>query len=198
MAVNLQRFIWGENETLEEAMAKQGSPMQLYMRSARSLDKWRNVLRGRSNVRAKLRLVSLRLAKRAGIALANLAHDVAKVEFGMTGRVQALAVQLERKGVEVRLVYGTFNRGLEELHTYFGRSGSRLRRYDHIRVEALPKLDHSLLAHTARERVFEQAEQYFAGFDDGAPPPRREAPGGRPHDDPAGFALAARAGVERG
>jgi pimeloyl-ACP methyl ester carboxylesterase len=195
MAVNLQRFIWAENETLEQAMAKQGQSMQLYMRSARSLDKWLNVFRGRSHVRDKLRMVSTRLAKRAGITLANFAHDVAKVEFGTTGRAQSLAAQLDRKGVEVRLVYGTFNRGVEELHTYFGRGGGRLRRYRHIQVKALDKIDHSLLARPARERIFEQAEKYFADFD-GATVQHREVPEIRPLSETSSLAMAARAGAE--
>jgi pimeloyl-ACP methyl ester carboxylesterase len=195
MAVNLQRFIWAENETLEQAMSKQGQSMQLYMRSARSFEKWLNVLRGRSHIRAKVRMVAGRLAKRAGIALANFAHDVAKVQFGTTGRAQSLAAQLDRKGVEVRLVYGSFNRGLEELHTYFGHGGSRLRRYSHIRVEAIDKLDHSLVARTARERVFEQAEKYFSDFDGTAP--SRESHEAWALNEQANFAMSARAGAEQ-
>lgn len=165
VAVNLQRFIWAHNETLEEAMRKQGHSMKLYMRSARRLDKWLNVLRGRSHVRAKLKTVGLRVARRAAIGGANLAHDIARVEFGTSGRAQALVSHLDKKGVEVRLVYGTFNRGLEEMSTYFGHGGRRLERYDHLRVARLDKLDHSLLDRAAREKVFAYAEQFFAEFD---------------------------------
>ncbi|CAB3778417.1 alpha/beta hydrolase family protein [Pararobbsia alpina] len=196
MAVNLQRFIWADNQTLEQMLGKQGQSMQLYMRSARSIEKWLNVLRGRSHVRAKLRIVGGRLAKRAGIAVANLAHDVVKVQFGTTGRAQSLAAQLDRKGVEVRLIYGRFNRGLEELHTFFGRGGSRLRRYSHIRVEALDKIDHSLVARTARERVFEQAEKYFADFDGAAPSSGAQETGTL--NEQLNFTLSARARAEHG
>ncbi|CAM2138356.1 Alpha/beta hydrolase [Pararobbsia alpina] len=168
VAVNTQRFIWADNETLEQAMKKQGQSMQLYMRSARRLDKWLNVLRGRSHVRAKLKTISRRLARRGAIAAANLAHDISRVEFGTTGRAQALVSHLNRKGVEVRLVYGTFNRGLEELSTYFGQGGRRLNRYGHIQVARIDKLDHSLVAHTARDKVFAYAEQFFSEFDGAA------------------------------
>ena len=165
VAVNLQRFVWGENETLEEAMQKQGQSMQLYMRSARSLSKWMNVLHGRSHIRAKLRVVARRLARRGAIAAANATHDLTRVAIGTTGRAQALAAQLNRKGVEVRLVYGTFNRGLEELNTYFGHGGRRLKRYEHIQVARIDKIDHSLVAHSAREKVFAYAEQFMTEFD---------------------------------
>ncbi|RKP45326.1 serine aminopeptidase domain-containing protein [Pararobbsia silviterrae] len=165
LAVNVQRFIWGADETLEQAMSKQGQSMQLYMRSARKLNKWVNVLRGRSHVRAKLKTIAHRFARRGAIATANLAHDLTRLEFGRSGRAQALVSHLNRKGVEVRLVYGSFNRGLEELSTYFGQGGRRLERYDHIEVARIDKLDHSLVSRTGREKVFAYAEQFFAEFD---------------------------------
>lgn len=168
LAVNLLRFIWGADETLDQAIAQQGPSTRLYMQSARSLGKWMNVLRGRSHVRSKLKKVARRFGRRMAIATANLAHDVTKVEFGTTGQAQALAAKLNEKGVEVRLVYGELNRGLDELSTYFGQGGRRLRRYDHIQVAPIAQLDHSLFSHAARDKVFAYAEQFFADFD-GAP-----------------------------
>lgn len=155
VSVNLQKFIWDGEERAP------GTPVfaqsRLYWRSAFSLRKWLEALRGKASPMRALRAVSQRALRsvkaRAGDALS-------RVDGGArdTNPIRALVRDLAAKAVQVRLVYGEFDVGLEELKIHFGSLGSALRRYPTIRVQLLPKLDHALFTSAAREAVMQDTE----------------------------------------
>ncbi|HEY1998029.1 alpha/beta hydrolase [Paraburkholderia sp.] len=158
VSVNLQKFIWDGEERAP------GTPVfaqsRLYWRSAFSLRKWLEALRGKANPMRAARAVSQRglrfLKARVGDALS-------RVDGGArdTNPIRALMRDLAAKAVQVRLVYGEFDVGLEELKIHFGSLGSALRRHPTIRVQLLPKLDHALFTSAAREAVMRDTETWL-------------------------------------
>jgi pimeloyl-ACP methyl ester carboxylesterase len=158
VGVNLQKFVWdGEARSPGTPVFAQS---RLYWRSAFSLTKWLEALQGRSNPWRAARAVSQRawrsIRARAGDAL---------VRLGSAERdanpIRTLVRALHAKRVQVRLVYGEFDVGLEELKIHFGALGRALQRYPSLRVVLLPKLDHALFTAVARETVMRDTEVWL-------------------------------------
>jgi len=161
VSVNLQKFIWdGEDRAPGTPVFAQS---RLYWRSAFSARKWIEALQGRANPLRALRAVTQRgwrfARARASDLLLRLAPRGAAARD--TNPMRALMHGLDAKGVQVRLVYGEFDVGLEELKIHFGTLGSALRRLPSIRVLLLPKLDHALFTGVAREAVMRDTEAWL-------------------------------------
>ncbi|WP_118178989.1 serine aminopeptidase domain-containing protein [Paraburkholderia phosphatilytica] len=158
VGVNLQKFVW------DGAERQPGAPVfaqsRLYWRSAFSLRKWGEALRGEADALRAARAVTTRswqsMHRRTRSALARV--GLAKLDGNP---VQALMHELHEKGVQVRLLYGAFDVGLEELKIHFGPEGRALRRYPGMEVRLLPKLDHALFTRTARENVMRDTEAWL-------------------------------------
>ncbi|MGF6758811.1 alpha/beta fold hydrolase [Paraburkholderia sp. GAS42] len=156
VGVNLQKFIWdGEDRAPGTPVFAQS---RLYWRSAFSLKKWLEALRGKANPVRAARAVSQRAWR---LVRARTGDALARVGGEDKDPIRTLARDLAEKGVQVRLVYGEFDVGLEELKIHFGTHGSGLKRYPSIRVVLLPKLDHALFTGAAREAVMRDTETWL-------------------------------------
>ncbi|SEA82619.1 Serine aminopeptidase, S33 [Paraburkholderia sartisoli] len=156
VGVNLQKFIWdGEDRAPGTPVFAQS---RLYWRSAFSLKKWLAALHGKANPMRAARAISQRAWR---LVRARTGDVVARVGGEDKDPIRTLARDLAAKGVQVRLVYGEFDVGLEELKIHFGTHGSGLGRYPSIRVVLLPKLDHALFTGAAREAVMRDTETWL-------------------------------------
>ncbi|MCG5075699.1 alpha/beta hydrolase [Paraburkholderia tagetis] len=177
--VNLQKFTWdgaarspGEQRVVSS---------KTYVRAAFSAEKWKRALRGRTDSNP-LRIASV-LAKRSlRHAVFALAHAIER----KTGRAlvaneaRTLLRSIDAKKVQLRLVYGEFDSGLEEARLQLGASFAALRAVANVRALTLPGLDHALFTREARNAVMDDFEgwlragliyesaQAAAGVSDGA------------------------------
>jgi pimeloyl-ACP methyl ester carboxylesterase len=158
VGVNLQKFIWlGEART--EVTSTLASNRVLY-RSALSLEKWKRVLRGDSSLVFVLRGVSQRLARRAVRGVADALDQATGWSFA-PNEARRLLQRALAKHAKVRLVYGDYDRGLDELTIQFGPRRRGLRSLPNVCVETLPKLDHALFTRAARDAAMHDAYQWI-------------------------------------
>ncbi|CAB3810212.1 hypothetical protein LMG28688_07180 [Paraburkholderia caffeinitolerans] len=172
MSINLPFFFWNGPQTKPNARRIESS--RVYWRSVRSPRKWLRLLTWRSNGSA----IALELARRWFVRLTSLASSPIDGISGInpsTDAIGRLLMDLERKGVQTSLVYGSIDVGLDELESRFGRNGSALHRLTNVNVKVHDKVDHSLFSRSARETVMAIFEDYLRGRTLGAA--RAEAPG---------------------
>jgi pimeloyl-ACP methyl ester carboxylesterase len=155
-SVNLQKFIWDEAARVVPGVAS----TRVLQRSARSLEKWKRVLRGESS----LRPAALELARRMRRRLLRSTVDLICKTTGLSiapSAVQRFMQRLNAKGVHVELLYGDFDLGLDELKIHFGTNLGGLRRLSHIRVVTIPHLDHVLFTAQSRESAMAEAQKWL-------------------------------------
>ena len=165
MSINLPFFFWSGPQTKPGAQRVESS--QVYWRSVRNPRKWVRLLTGQANGRA----IALELARRWSVRLASLASNTLDGMFGLstsTGAIRGLLKDLERKGVQTSLVYGSLDVGLDELEIRFGRNGNGLRKLSNVTVDVVENVDHSLFSRGAREIVMAQFEEFLRGRTFGA------------------------------
>ncbi|MPW18343.1 alpha/beta fold hydrolase [Paraburkholderia sp. CNPSo 3157] len=156
--VNLQKFIWDGIE-LTEATAGL-APSAVLRRSALSVEKWKRVLHGESSLMRVLRGLSTRFARSAGLRAAEWVRSCTGISLSKDD-VHDLMRKLHDKGANVRLAYGEFDLGIEELKIQFGSRLRALRRYPGVRTMTLPRLDHALFTREAREAAITGANQWL-------------------------------------
>jgi pimeloyl-ACP methyl ester carboxylesterase len=156
--VNLQKFIWDE-AARSPATAGLASTRVL-RRSALSLEKWKRVLRGESSLLRVVHGLAYRLGRALLLRAAELIDRTTGLAIAPT-EVQRLLQRLHAKGVHVRLVYGEYDLGLDELRIQFGAHLRGLRRYSRTRTVTLPKLDHALFTCQSREVAVTDAQSWF-------------------------------------
>jgi hypothetical protein len=111
-----------------------------------------------------LRPAALELARRTRRRLWRSAVDLIEKTPGLAiapTAVQQLMQQLYVKGVQVQLVYGDFDLGLDELKIQFGTRLGGLRRFSQLRVVTLPHLDHVLFTAPSRESAMAEAQTWL-------------------------------------
>jgi hypothetical protein len=122
--------------------------------------KWLRLLSGQANARAitveLARRLSARVAARAGAVLEKLLG-----ERTPGSAIRRLVLELERKGVQTALLYGTLDEGLDELDIHFGPDGNQLRKLKNISVKKIGKVDHALFSRCAREAMMAQLEAFL-------------------------------------
>lgn len=156
--VNLQKFIW-----LGEARVKATSTLasnRVLRRSVLSLAKWKRVLRGESSLAFVVRGVSQRLVRRAVRGVADALDQATGWSFA-PNEARRLLQRTSAKQAKVRLVYGDYDGGLDELIIQFGPRRRGLRSLPNVGIETLPKLDHALFTRAARDAAMHDAYQWF-------------------------------------
>ncbi|WP_322042746.1 alpha/beta fold hydrolase [Paraburkholderia sp. J67] len=156
--VNLQKFIWdgaGRNPG-EHGFASS----KVYMRAAATPEKWRRALRGQSHPLRVARVLGQRIARRAWLNATGWIEQTTGLPV-KTNDVRALIRTVHEKGVNLRLVYGDFDVGLDEARVQFGSRLGALRRYGSVQVATLPKLDHALFTRKARETTMADAQSWL-------------------------------------
>ncbi|HTH62535.1 MAG TPA: alpha/beta fold hydrolase [Paraburkholderia sp.] len=157
--VNLPQFVWqGERRANRDGG---GLPSNRTLRrSAFSAEKWKLILSNRAMLARTARGVSRRASRRLQRRVADLMDATVGWSFAPNS-ARRLIERLHDKGAELRLVYGDFDIGIDDLKLQFGATLRGLRRFPRVRVDVLPILDHALLTRAARESVMSDAEQWL-------------------------------------
>ncbi len=156
--VNLQKFIWDGADRTPGTTGLASN--RVLRRSALSVEKWKRVLRGETSL---LRVVN-GLTQRLTRSLTRRASDLVAASTGWSfapDEARRLVQRIQAKGAEVRLVYGEFDLGLDELKVQFGAKLGGLRAFTRVRAATLPKLDHALFTQAAREAAMADARQWY-------------------------------------
>ncbi|TDN69288.1 alpha-beta hydrolase superfamily lysophospholipase [Paraburkholderia sp. BL10I2N1] len=158
MSVNLPFFFWGGPQTKPGAHHVESS--RVYWDSIRIPHKWLRLLTGQANGRA----IAVELARRWYVRLTSLVSSPFEGRFGLntsTGAIRQLIMDLENKGVQTSLVYGSLDAGLDELAIRFGPNGSELGKLTNVTAKILARVDHALFSHTARDVVMAHFEEFL-------------------------------------
>jgi len=156
--INLPFFKWGGARV--RPGAQYVAPSEVYRRAMRNPRKWLRLLSGQANTRAitaeLARRWSARVAARVGAVLETLVG-----ERTPGSAIRRLVLDLERKGVQTALLYGTLDEGLDELDIHFGPDGNRLRKLKNLSVQKISKVDHALFSRCAREAMMAQLDSFL-------------------------------------
>ncbi len=158
--VNLQKFTWdgAARSPGEQRMVSS----KTYLHAVFSADKWKRALRGQTDSNP-LRIAAV-LAKR--VARRALRVGTQAVARGMGRPVAAneacvLLHAIDAKKVQLRLVYGEYDSGLEEARLQLGASFAALKAMPNVRALTLPGLDHALFTREARNAVMADFEAWL-------------------------------------
>jgi pimeloyl-ACP methyl ester carboxylesterase len=161
--VNLQKFRW--NNICDEHGKPKGSvagSTRDYMRSLTKPHKWLRFMKGETGGIDVARELMVRIVSRAALSLADRVGRWCGVELGARDE-RRLFAGLDERGVEIHLVYGALDVGVEELERYFGARGSRMRCFEHIHVAFCKHTDHAILSSVAQENVMSYLEKVCRG-----------------------------------
>ena len=142
--VNIQRFVWREGETVEQAIASSYAVASSYVSKLWDLKAWSKVLSGERSLVPLITEFARRLLARAR----------SFVPSAETRAARALMARLDQRKVPVDLVYSDDDAGLEELARHFGARGRNLGRMRQVRFGTIPDTDHDLTPDAAREALF--------------------------------------------
>ena len=142
--VNIQRFVWREGETVEQAIASSYAVASSYVSKLWDLKAWGKILSGERSLTPLVFEFARRLMARAR----------GFVPSAETRAARALMAKLDQRKVPVELVYSDDDAGLEELARHFGARGRRLARMPQVRFDTIPDTDHDLTPEAAREALF--------------------------------------------
>lgn len=156
--VNTQRFMWESEERARSDGALSSTP--ILRRSALSPEKWKRALTGKTSLAHVVHGLSKRMGRRFVRRLSDLLDAMLGWSFA-PNHSRLLLERLHEKGAEVRLLYGEFDQGVDELKLQFGSKLQGLRKFSRVRVTILPMLDHALFTRAAREAAMSDAEQWL-------------------------------------
>lgn len=142
--VNIQRFVWREGETVEQAIASSYAVASSYVSKLWDLKAWSKVLSGERSLVPLITEFARRLLARAR----------GFVPSAETRAARTLMARLDQRKVPVDLVYSDDDAGLEELARHFGARGRHLSRMRQVRFGTIPDTDHDLTPDAAREALF--------------------------------------------
>lgn len=169
--VNLQKFIW---DGAARTPGTDGlASTRVLRRSALRLDKWMRVLRGETSLVNVVRGLSQRALRTLGLRAADQINRLTGAVL-VANDVHRLLHTLQAKNADVRLVYGEYDLGLDELKIQFGLQLKGLRRFSCVRASTLASLDHALFTREARDAAMAEALQWLSG---------RFMPAARPEPD---------------
>jgi hypothetical protein len=182
MLINLQVFVWGENDTLETVIrARRRSGRELLSdawRAVRQPAVWARLIRGEKRDREVARAL---LARALGFARDKL--------LGWGGRLLGARVPvspiegwfraIDARGVRTLMVYSAGDDGLIERDLHLGEGGRALDALPTVRTLILPSADHVLSSRDAQDRVAAMLSTLLAELR--AP---RARPAAEPSDQP--------------
>ncbi len=157
--VNLQRFVWREGDPSDIVRRTDLRPTRFYLRNILCLDAWLRLLRADFDVANLIRVVALRLVRRALAGVDPLLNLLPGVTTRV-GRVRRAVRQLGNRGVPILYVLGCNDPGVEELAAYFGRDGWRLRQQPNVTMQVLEGADHTLGTHALRKTLIESIRDW--------------------------------------
>ncbi|MGF6292930.1 serine aminopeptidase domain-containing protein [Paraburkholderia youngii] len=156
--VNLQQFVWQDEVRVRNSGAIASN--RTLRRAALSTDKWKRVWSDKASLAGMVRGLVARATRRFERRVADLMDATIGWSFS-PNKARRLLELLHEKDAEVRLLYGEFDHGIDELKLQFGANLRGLRRFPHVRVAMLPIVDHSLFMRAAREAAMSDAQRWL-------------------------------------
>lgn len=161
-AINLQRFIWRPHMSLQVALRTQKRSTATYIAALRDPASWRQLLRGEVDLLGIFRILGRRLLYRLGAQLSGAISGLLGGESALH-QVRRWMRELAERNVKVLMLYSDEDPGIDELETFFGPGGQRLRRLANVELGVVGQADHSLNAYPARALVMHHLEQFVLG-----------------------------------
>jgi pimeloyl-ACP methyl ester carboxylesterase len=157
--VNLQKFVWQGTESLAVVERTTLRTTGFYLRNVTSPTVWHRLLRGKISAGR----IAWTLVQRATLQLAAIADPAVAAIRGETkvGKVRRQFRELSERSVHILYVLSGNDPGLDEVSRYFGIDGWRLRRQRNVAFHTIPRADHTLSTHWAREHLMQQVAPYL-------------------------------------
>ncbi len=140
---NMQHFIQDAKMPLQAQHRSPRTPRQ-YLRRLRSPAIWRRLLSGG---------IPVRNLSRSAFRSANRLMRSAEID-AKRRMVRRWFANLNARQVEVQVVYGKYDGGLDDLELYFGPGGKHLKALRNTRLAVLEGADHSFSHYADREQLF--------------------------------------------
>jgi hypothetical protein len=128
------------------------------MQSMRSGDKWKRLIKGDIAVGPIIKGLVARRAKQWKAKAAYLTSAIAGAPSAKRV-VRAKFLALADRGVDVRVMYGAFDEGLEEAATFLDKDFHWLKRLPQVKAETSTAIDHALFLYPARDQMMHSVEQ---------------------------------------
>ncbi|WP_419730628.1 alpha/beta fold hydrolase [Lichenicola sp.] len=161
---NLQKFIWENDVPLRVINRKQRRPVAFYLRAATRQGVWLRLLCGEIAVGSIGAALIRRLFANAYISGCLLLER----KMGLrthSGQVRRWLTELDERGTHVDLLYSEGDPGLSELALVVGPGQRSLQGFENINVKVIPRADHALLDHTARQHFIDYICRIFEASD---------------------------------
>nr|MEC9420590.1 alpha/beta hydrolase [Pseudomonadota bacterium] len=159
--VNSRKLVWDPDENVDKAIREPIQTLSSYGRKAVDAETLKRVLSGEINLVSALkkvtRPVKLKVDRTLAPVLGNLSRHYRLFKV-LTGRLQ----KLEQRDVPVSFVYSDNDRGLLELHNWFGVDRHGLKAYPNIEMHGLQDADHNLTPIAARQQMFALLTEFVA------------------------------------
>lgn len=156
--INQNVYAWSEKAESKPELVV--APTRVYLASVRRVDKWKRLFTGKIPVGK----IASTLARRRVDQWKRQGVDVLSALRGRenrTGMVRKAFTTLAQRGVNVRILYGDFDVGLEESESYFGRDFKWLRSLPGVRISTERTLDHALFLYPARSLMLGVIESHL-------------------------------------
>ncbi|MGI4985763.1 MAG: hypothetical protein ACRYGL_20955, partial [Janthinobacterium lividum] len=148
--INQNFYTWSGTEHIAPKLFVAST--RVYLASVRRADKWKRLLSGQIPVTTIAAMLARRRLEKWGRQSIDLFSKL-RGEESHIGAVQKKFSMLAQRGVNVSVLYGDFDAGLEESQTIFGRDFKWLRRLPGMRISIERSLDHGLFLYPARDRM---------------------------------------------
>jgi len=151
--INLLRFAWRDDETLEQALAAPGRSSDAYLRMWRDGEALRRLIRGKAPLRGVLRAAT-KIGRRGMQAVAEAVSALLR-PAPKPGTPEAWLHRLSARGVATHVLFSETDASLDEFARYFGRGDWRARRIAGLERAVMKGADHSLSSRAARAVLFD-------------------------------------------
>jgi hypothetical protein len=165
--MNLQVFIWGENDTLETVIrARRRSGREILAdawRAIRHPATWHRLMRGEKRDRELARALLGRAARVARDKIARVGTRLLGANTPVSP-VEGWFRAIDARGTHTLLIYSAGDDGLAERDQHLGEGGRALAAMPTVRTHVLDSADHLLSPREAQERVAAILSTFLAGL----------------------------------
>ncbi|OAJ51503.1 hypothetical protein A6V36_15880 [Paraburkholderia ginsengiterrae] len=161
LLVNLQSFEFPVGFRMCDAATIGSGSTRAHFQAMFRPQKWSQVLRGEVSLRPVLRTLTRYVIDAVGNTATAWAGNANGNAVNKGARARRRMMDLDARGVRVRLLFSPLDHGLDELRLHFGRGGRRLNKLAHASAMVVPNMDHEVLNPAARQRVATLCETFF-------------------------------------
>ena len=155
--INQRDYFWVEGHTIQ-APAVAVASQKVYMRSMRSAEKWQRLMRGQVPVASIVGGLLSRKLRHVKAQAAYLTGALRGVDSAKN-TVRKQFATLQKRGVNVRVVYGEYDEGIENCEAFLGKNFAWVKRLSMIKGSRESTFDHALFLYPARVAMMKLVDQ---------------------------------------